>query len=318
MKPTMDDVAKAARVSRATVSRVLRGDVSVTAAKQRRVREAIERLGYEPLKRSKGQLQFGVSLPAALRENAFCLGMSEAVHAEARRVGCSVTSVGDETDLSSSDGVICVGHVPETRIVKPAVTVGSSRHAPGMSTVVADERRAYARLVGVLKENENSRIAFLGSAGRDLVLEERLRAFKLAAYAAKHPPSQLAFAECRDMDEDAEAVVRELLLSFRPSAVIAPSDELAGVASRVAAQLKLEIPEDLIVVGCRPVFGPCAETLEDETDACYVAIPLSSLASWAVRVLLGMAEDDTPAPVRAMVSCGIHWGSLRKPLDDQV
>ncbi len=46
--PTLEDVARAAGVSRATVSRVVNGTPSVAADLQRTVREAIEAVGYVP------------------------------------------------------------------------------------------------------------------------------------------------------------------------------------------------------------------------------------------------------------------------------
>lgn len=45
---TLNDVARRAGVSRATASRVVRGDVCVTAAKTQAVRKAVEELGYTP------------------------------------------------------------------------------------------------------------------------------------------------------------------------------------------------------------------------------------------------------------------------------
>src|SRR5258706_4733530 len=47
-KPTLDDVAEVAGVSRATVSRVINGQRQVAPEAQDRVRRAVEKLGYRP------------------------------------------------------------------------------------------------------------------------------------------------------------------------------------------------------------------------------------------------------------------------------
>ncbi len=310
MKPTMDDVARVAKVSRATVSRVLRGDVSVTSAKQRRVRNAIEELGYQPLKQFKGQLRVGLQLPSDLKAQAYYRGVAEAVLEEARRIGCSVSTIGRDGSTNSLSGLICVGHSPQQKLGFPVVVVGCRSHAAGLSAVSADERRVYAELVSALRERGHERIAFVSGVGEDPVLEERLRAFKLAVYAARHPVSQLAFVQCEDFQEGGETAVRKLLVSFQPTVVAAASDELADVVSRTAAELELIIPSDLAIIGCRLVSGSQKSPSADTDAASYIAVPVSSLGSWAVRILLGMAEGDNPAPLRALVSCGIHWGSL--------
>lgn len=54
MAITFDDIAREAGVSRATVSRVVNGNVTVQAKTKKRIRETIERLGYTPPKVRRG------------------------------------------------------------------------------------------------------------------------------------------------------------------------------------------------------------------------------------------------------------------------
>ncbi|HPK43333.1 MAG TPA: LacI family DNA-binding transcriptional regulator, partial [Synergistales bacterium] len=48
MRVTMSDVARAAQVNKATVSRVLRGDARISPATVEKVWAAIKELGYRP------------------------------------------------------------------------------------------------------------------------------------------------------------------------------------------------------------------------------------------------------------------------------
>ncbi len=48
MRVTMSDVARAAQVNKATVSRVLRGDPRISSATSEKVWAAIKDLGYRP------------------------------------------------------------------------------------------------------------------------------------------------------------------------------------------------------------------------------------------------------------------------------
>lgn len=67
MKPTMQDVADLAQVSRATVSRVLGDSANVSPHKRALVLEAVQKLGYEPHKRYVQALIFLCVFPRVMK-----------------------------------------------------------------------------------------------------------------------------------------------------------------------------------------------------------------------------------------------------------
>ncbi|NUS52941.1 MAG: LacI family DNA-binding transcriptional regulator, partial [Nocardioidaceae bacterium] len=102
MSATIRDVAQAAGVSPATVSRVLNGKVEVAEELSRRVREQVELLGYRPngLARSlrmRATQVLGVVISDVT--NPFFTSMVRGIEDQAQQAGYSVVLANSDEDL---------------------------------------------------------------------------------------------------------------------------------------------------------------------------------------------------------------------------
>ena len=86
-KPTMNDVARLARVGTMTVSRVLNGSANVTEETAERVYRAIEKLGYRPNEMARALRSSCAKVRAGLPW--WSLGTSAASGNALKRSGCA-------------------------------------------------------------------------------------------------------------------------------------------------------------------------------------------------------------------------------------
>ncbi|PYE54184.1 LacI family DNA-binding transcriptional regulator [Deinococcus yavapaiensis] len=159
------------------------------------------------------------------------------------------------------------------------------------------------RALGVLGlEFDRTRRRGLANADRQadvpfFVTRERLRGYRSAVEAAglDWQTSTTVFECAENLPEEGyEAAMALLSTETRPTALLAMSDQLAFGALRAAADLGLQVPNDVAVVGFDDV--PLAEALGLTT----VAQPTFEKGRLAGKLLLARLageEDASPAPL---------------------
>ncbi len=122
----ISDIAEAAKVSAATVSRVLNNDqkMSVTTETRDRILEISNRLGYVPIKQRQhhkkepmDKKQLGIIMYCSQQyewEDVYFLSIRKGIEQECNRQGLSISKIihlGDDeiNNISDLDGVIVVG-----------------------------------------------------------------------------------------------------------------------------------------------------------------------------------------------------------------
>jgi DNA-binding LacI/PurR family transcriptional regulator len=285
---TLADVARALRVSKATVSNAYNRPDQLSAQLRARILTEAARLGYpgpDPIaatfsRRRAGALGlvFDDPLTFALTDPAevlFAAGIGEVC--ERAGVGLVLIPRGTGDDLIRQalvDGFICHcdldgdGRVELAigRALPVVVVDGPTR--PGVGHVGIDDRGAAALAAEHLLGLGHRRFAVLvaplhldGRAGpadlarqesaRFHVTRERLAGYRAGLAAAGLDWAGVAVVECAPYGREAgyRAAADLLDRPDRPTALLAASDEIAIGALRAAAERGIAVPDQLSVVG---------------------------------------------------------------------
>ncbi|MEE6262569.1 LacI family DNA-binding transcriptional regulator [Plantactinospora sonchi] len=311
----MSDVARAAGVSTATVSRVVNGHYGVSAGTTTKVRAAIERLGYESslvatsLRRSRTNVLGLVThsfqsytaevfkgVMEALRRSGFDL----IIYANSDLYG--TYSEGWEqrhlTRLSGTltDGCIVVTPWDDVQSRTPVVVIDPARNSTTPS-VTADNLAGATAAVEHLLGLGHRRIGFI--AGRASMAAAWLReeGYRAALTRAGLPVDQTLIAGGDFNPESAAPLARNLLdRADRPTAIFAASDGMALMVLEVANKLGLSVPGDLSVVG----FDNIPESAVAEPSLTTVDQSMYQLGYEAARMLKSLVTGDWEGP-REMV-----------------
>lgn len=285
-RATILDIARAAGVSKATVSRVLSGadsSVRISPATQDRVRNAATALDYQPhaaaralgLRRTE---QVAVVLPAApgpehdyhrfshLKLSEVLSGIDRATGPRGYNVVLQITTADPLSDVRHSrvwknravDGIVWFGQPLDRRLQTLACPIVAINAAPlddlPVSTVNADNYAGGRFAVEHLARLGHSRIAHIAGPPLTWNASERRRAYGDAMRELGYVP----VIEQADVFEPSGAAAMGRLLRRRPrpSAVFASGDLVAIGAIREIRAQGLQVPEDIAVVGSDGVeFG---------------------------------------------------------------
>jgi len=313
-------VARAAAVSRQTVSNVLNGSGRVGDAARARVLDAVATLGYQPhhgarSMRSRRTMQFAYVLPRVqlFPGNYIMQQFLQSLAAASARRGYSMVIVvpdGDPRDdirrliaSRSVDAFLLSELQPDDPRVMllaeagmPFACFGRTGPALPQHWVDIDNRGAVATAVEHVLARGFRRIAFLGYRSANHWDTERTAGFQ--AGLASHGIS--AGQELLVDDASARTKIRSLLTAsrpdLRPDAIVTGSDRLAGVVYSVAAELRLRIGQDLAVTG----FDGSAAGALMHPRLTSVAIPVDDVAGRVVARALKQVDhgpDDKAGEV---------------------
>lgn len=300
---TITDVARAANVSVATVSKVINGRYGVAAATVERVQEIIEELGYESsiVARSLRSLRTNV-LGVLVAEfepfsSEILKGASSAIAGTGYELlaysggGSTAPKVGWERRyLSRLGGTLIDGAIlvtPTVEVVNaevPVVAIDPHTGPGNLPTIDSDNLAGAGLAVGHLTELGHRRIGFLAGRGDLESSRQREQGYRAGLRAAgiAFDPGLVRAGEYRR--ETSHTPARELLtLPDRPTAIFAANDLSAIATLEVAAELGLRVPEDLSVVG----FDNIPESALTTPPLTTVHQPLQRMGAEAVSILIG-------------------------------
>ncbi|MCX2970278.1 MULTISPECIES: LacI family DNA-binding transcriptional regulator [Streptomyces] len=321
-RPTSRDVARAAGVSQATVSLVLRGKWHgrVAPGTAETVRAAARELGYRPNVAARdlrlGRRRTVLLVVPALTNEFFARVYTGAARAAAERdVGVvlypSPEGLGPARDPFESaratlDGVIASSMAPHALAALhdgglPLVMLDSSpEDTPAAATVNLDladgMRQVAAHLLGL----GHRHLAHLTAGVESWTFALRARA--LDATLASAPGVRLTRVPAAELSVTGGLRTAERLLGGepRPTAVVCDDDLLAAGACKAARRLGLRVPEDVSVTGCDDLS--LATAVEPELTT--VRLPAEDFGAAGMRALLAVLDahpaDTRPLPVRLL------------------
>lgn len=327
-QPTIDDVASAAGVSAATVSRALRGLDKVHPETRERVRKAASDLNYIASPTASGLASGRTRLVGAITPfmgRWFFTNLISAIDKAMRDhhhhliiMDLEEKSPDDRLSLTQSmlfkriDGLLVVNIELQdgeadlvSRLDLPVVTVGS-RFADAPWVGIDDvrcTRLAAEHLIGL----GHTRIAYLGVA-RPRSAHRKTPADRLAGFRRAMHEHSIVLREEWELTSDwspgdAYRSALELLgRPDRPTGVLAASDEMAIGVLGAAGELGIRVPQELSIIGVddHDVAGPLGLTTirQNVTDQ-------GAAAARALLGLLGIVSrseaSDHELPVELIV-----------------
>ncbi|MEU6599688.1 LacI family DNA-binding transcriptional regulator [Streptomyces flaveolus] len=304
---TIHDVARAAGVSRQTVSRALNDKGEIDDSTKQRVLEAARTLGYRPSRFARGlvrqdTISVGLVIPDLL--NPFFTEVAAAALEAARARGWHVlvydTADSAQEELgtlqviaSQVDAVVGYFSRPESEIEQwtrglPVVLIDRGEDAERFSSIRIDGRDGVRSAISHLVQAGHRRIGMLDHAARaEPSVRHAWFADALTACGIGDGPV------CR-ADQSVEGGERALenLLSQHPdvTAVFAFNDVIAIGALRAARRTGRQVPRDLAVIG---FDGVTLGTLV-EPPLSSVALDTRRLGALAVEQAARLLTGDSP------------------------
>lgn len=271
--PKLDDVARTAGVSTATVSRCLNTPERVVETTRTRVMEAVEKLGYTPnfgarAMAAKRTFTIGAIIPTM--ENAiFARGLQafqEALHARGYTLLVSSTAYQANVEAEQirtlvsrgADGLLLIGYDRDPEIYTflkrrsvPTLIawafLGDSHH-PAIGFDNRASMRALAELVLNMGHRDIAMISGMingndRAAGRLAGVQDALAAWGL------NPDEMPVLQSPYDIEAGANAFEQLMQATPRPTVVMCGNDVLAVGALSRARKLGMTVPDDVSITG---------------------------------------------------------------------
>jgi len=271
--PTIDDVAVAAGVSTATVSRALNRPDSVRAALRARVASAVARLGYVPHSGARSLMLRRTGTVGAVFPTVDNAIFAQAIDAFQRRLALAghqlLIAASDydvETEMKQAmnlvtcgaDALALCGFSQKPELLQflrqralPCVHVMVFPGPADATCVGFDNAEAMAKAARYLIDLGHRRVAMLAGITRDNDrASARVDGARRALKDAGIDLPQMRLAERRYALADARDGFRELMgRTPRPTAVLCGNDVLAFGSLLEAERMGLEVPGDVSIIG---------------------------------------------------------------------
>lgn len=315
--PTMREVAAAAGVSTATVSRVANGAAGVDPALARRVRTVIEEMGYRPNLVARGLRKQATRLLALVIpdiENAFFTSLCRGVEDVARRENYSVMLCNTDEDPKKEASyleVLAAHSVSGVIISAAAVTSDLSAVTDQGIAVVGVGRRLGPEFDCVRTDSEGGarqatrhllsfgaeRVACITGPEDVVTSEERLEGYRQAIEMSGRAVDEDLIVRANFREDGAYRAMNQLLdLDSPPDGVFVANNRMTIGALRACRERGVAIPEQLSLVGFDDL--PWADLTTPSITT--MRQPTYELGSAAARLLLERIGGEQ-GPGREMV-----------------
>jgi LacI family transcriptional regulator len=311
--PTLQDVARLAGVSTATVSRCFNTPDKVVGATRERIMQIVEELGYTPhfggrALASNRSNTMGAVIPTM--ENAIFARGIQAFQETLADAGVTllVASSGYDPEREfeqirtlvsqGADGLLLIGFArPEKtydflkRRQIPYVTTWNYRSEVDCFNIGFDNRKAASLLAQKVIDLGHSNIAMITADtdfnDRALNRVEGVRAtMERAGLSGENLP---IVTTTYTLESGAKALEELMQQTSPPTAIICGNDVLAAGAVSKAKQLGLKIPEDISITGFDNI--DLAEVVDPPLTTVHV--PHRRMGETAARILLDIRDGQT-------------------------
>jgi LacI family transcriptional regulator len=318
---TSHDVARAAGVSQATVSRVLRHDANVSQDMRDRVMRALAETGYElnASARAFRTNQTGsIGVVVARLSNQIYPAMLESLGARLASLGQRMivwdAEYGGDVQASQAlrqgvvDGVILAASTSESEFIKevnspdaPVVLINRTVEGYPSDQVFSDNAGGGRRVAEYFVRCGRERIALIGGPQQASTIRERERSFREALVSAgiellpHYYQRSLAFSHASGKD----AALRLLELAVPPDAVFCVNDVLALGAIDGARVAGVRVPEDVWIVG----YDDIELASWDAYELTTVRQPMTEMVAYAIDMLLAKIRNpEKPIELKCLAN----------------
>ncbi len=322
---TLDEVARVAGVSRATVSRVVNGNPKVGGEAKRQVERAIARLGYTPNQAARALVtrrsdSVGVVIPeppGMLFGDPFFPRLLRGVSSElsARNLQLVLLMPQSSDEERRVERYLTAGHVDGALLVSlhgndtlpdmlaargvPVVVGGRPPSGDVVSYVDVDNIGGARAAVGHLITGGRRTIATIAGPPDMSVGIDRLVGYREALDEAGLE-RDTALEAAADFTQDGGAQAMRRILDAHPGVdgVFAASDLMAAGALQVLRTAGRRVPEDVAIVG----YDDSSIAATSEPALTSVRQPIEEMGREMVRLLLEQASRPGSVPRKVILA----------------
>ncbi len=301
-RPTIEDVARQAAVSKSLVSLVMRGARHVSVARRTAVLRAAAKLGYRPNAMARGLVQrrtriLGVMLSDL--HNPFFADVVEGIQDQASRAGYKVLiNTGNRVAVQEAEAVETLLQLRVDGVILAGpLLVGREAHAPSVDSVTNDDRAGGVLVVEHCASLGHRRIAHIdggpgaGAAARRAGYEAAMRRLRLGKHLAVAPGSYT--------EEGGHRGALFLLDRRPPPTAIFVANDLAAIGALNAIEERgLKVPDDISLVG----YDNTSLAALRHISLTTVHQPRVEMGQMAVITLLERVEQGRSRPRRTVLS----------------
>lgn len=270
--PTIADVAREARCSPMTVSRVINGEGNVKELTREQVQAAIRKLNYAPNRAARSlaggaQLRIGLLFdnPSSSYLAEFLMGALE--EATRRDIHLEVQSCDNAADNAVLVDKMQKGGITGFILPPPlcddqsvldliaakgcfAIAVGPGKASGSHGAVMIDEYQAALDMTRHIIRLGHERVGFIIGNPEQVASGRRLAGFRDAMEEAGLPVDESLIAQGQFTYRSGMVAAEKLLsASQKPTAIFASNDDMAAATIAVAHRHKLDVPSDITVCG---------------------------------------------------------------------
>ena len=302
--PTISDVARVAKCSPMTVSRVINGEASVRESTRKLVDAAIVELNYHPNRAARslaGASQMRIALlysnPSASYLSEFLMGcLEQASRSDIHLVVEHCEYASDEEKVvtalinSGIDGFLLPSPLCDEQALLDmldqrgvaVVQVGAGKADPNHLAVMIDEYQAAYDMTEHIIALGHRRIGFIVGNPHQSASAQRLNGYIDAMRAAGlETPSELIRQGQFTYRSGMDAAMRLIDQVDRPTAIFASNDDMAAATVAVAHRHHLDVPADLTVCG----FDDTAIASTIWPELTTIRQPIAEMSRRAVALL---------------------------------
>lgn len=273
-RPTINDVARLADVSKKTVSRVINQSPLVNEETRQKITKVIDDIGYEPDPQARGlasqrsfllgiiydnpNSQYVVNVQAGILEACRKSGFELVVHPCIRTSPTYMKEMRQFAERQKLDGVILLPPLSEDEALAAMLVEIGCRFIRvacvpldvAAHLVVYEDYKGAAEVADHLVELGHRRIGYIAGTPQYKSAQERRRGFAdgLARHGLSLDP-ELSAQGAYTFESGQECAEKLLSMANPPTAIFASNDEMAAGVYRIAYQKGIAIPQDLTVVG---------------------------------------------------------------------
>jgi LacI family transcriptional regulator len=308
MPATIKDVARAAGVSVATVSRAMNGADNVLPETRQRILEAAKALRFTPSGAARSLITrrtdtIGALLPDLHGEyfSELIRGIDQAARARGLHLLVS-SSHGDADEAAAAlramngrvDGLLVMSPHADGEFLAlnlpgrlPAVLVNTGIDLQGHARFVVDNFGGAQAMTRHLGAGGRKRVAFIAGPQANHEAQERLR-----GYRAGLRPGQREIVLEGDFNEESGGAAGRRIAQMkpRPDAVFAGNDMMAIGCMAALAEAGLRVPDDVAVGGFDDI--PIARYLAPPLTT--IRVPIAALGAAALDALAKEVEAVQP------------------------
>ena len=323
---TIKDVARRAKVSPSTVSRVISDSKSISEPTKERVRQVMKELGYHPnviarslIRRSSQALGLILSRSAeSAFSNPFFAEILRGISKVTQRFQYSLvlaTAENYKEEAKQSlqmimerrvDGLIILAtRVNDELVMKlsenqlPFVVVGRVNGEQHHYAVNNDNIQAAYSAVRHLLNLGHKKVAFLNGPAEYTFCQDRFQGYAMAFREFGLAVDDRYICHAENLHEDGYKYSQQLLGLRPPPTALFVSDDLMVIgAYRAIKEARLVIPDDIAVVG----FNDDAFTSLLDPPLTTVRIPIYEMGEAAAGIIISVLNGEKVVPPQRILS----------------